>query len=689
MIKKLLSFILVSVFGLTLIACKTTTDTSSTTVATTNGTTSGSTDQVPPAFVGAVLGKLEGVEHLKGEEINLLEGVSARDNVVGSDVEVTVINYGGYEKDIPGDYTIVIQAEDAAGNKATVEKTVTVIDTLTRTLNAIVIGGKFAEYVLNDTEALTYTTSGTKFRSFDIVQVMTKEFFVTEYNEHKASHTNNASVPYFPNGIIVVVDNDMKPKLVRLAAGVVVEVSDAGVLKTTELTWTNGVDVTNGGGNFKGLVEQLDTLIPDGGYVIFSSNVADQKGRIFLIQNFFYSGFEAGALTVEQFDADYTQTSMELVEGYTETIAVPDKIAAPVININRHVLSWEAIANAKGYDIYVDGELKKENVTTTSLAMADLELPLTPVGEDGYAITVKAITKDMYMWSTSDLSNSLMYKKIEIQDLTAPVLTINGKTITWDLVNGAVSYDIFISYAGKSVKLGNTTEGTFDLTSYNDVYVGYNNVSVKAIGDDVHYDSPLSTAVQVFLGEVKSLTIGDYTVDVIETTAFNYFTRRNTDFSIDKTGFAAAPYLFLITDINNINNANFGLTPTESGGTVVLLNSEGKPKLINNILAKQTWKLGQGWVVDDTYAVNTQQITNIKGSIVEGDMLLIGKNANNLTAVKADQTSITVGARELLAYYYVKPWETFPTGPVAPNGWRAPMDQFIDPTNVIYTINSK
>src|SRR5690554_5518267 len=52
------------------------------------------TDTIPPAFRGAVNGKLPGVDHLKGEEIDFLENVSAIDETSGADdIVIEVIDF--------------------------------------------------------------------------------------------------------------------------------------------------------------------------------------------------------------------------------------------------------------------------------------------------------------------------------------------------------------------------------------------------------------------------------------------------------------------------------------------------------------------------------------------------------------------------------------------------------------------
>ena len=268
-------------------------------------------DTIPPAFIGATSGKLTKITHNQNETVDLLKDVVARDNVTkDKDVVVKIIDYSGYNKSTPGNYTITIQAEDKAGNKATVKRDVSVISTSVQ--KTVITIGNDVQYSYNEVDALSYTASGTKFRSSDVLQVMTKEFFVSEYNKHSATHTNNAKVPYFPNGVLVLLDKDMNIVQVRIAAGATIQLDSAGKLKSSELTWTNGIDADNGGGMFKGLMSELDTILPKGGYLVFVGNTAPEACRKFLISKLFYSGYTGGAVTVDNKDIDISKLKFEL-----------------------------------------------------------------------------------------------------------------------------------------------------------------------------------------------------------------------------------------------------------------------------------------------------------------------------------------------------------------------------------------
>ena len=272
-------------------------------------------DTTAPIFINLVNGEYLTIEHSIGEEVDLLEGVRAIDDLSDT-VEISIIDDGDYDPNSPGEYTITIEAKDEAGNRATITRRVMVVNETTTpeiTFDAIVIGHRYTEYVYNNPTALMYTSSGTSFRTSDVVQVMSKEFFIEQYEHHKTGHTNNAQVPHLPNGVIIVVDEDMNVKLVRVAAHPM-EVGASGVVKSSNLSWTNSIDAVNGGGNFKGLIDELDDLIPNGGYILFTGSSGEQNAKRFLIQNFFYSGYQGGLVNAEQFNVDFNTINMELKE---------------------------------------------------------------------------------------------------------------------------------------------------------------------------------------------------------------------------------------------------------------------------------------------------------------------------------------------------------------------------------------
>ncbi|MDF2700021.1 MAG: hypothetical protein K0Q49_1577 [Haloplasmataceae bacterium] len=339
MFKNVLTFILLMVLVSILAACSTK-NTTNTTELTTTGTTTQVIDTIPPAYVGGITD----LEHIKGVQIDLLQGINVIDNVPNKAIELSVIENGGYNKDVSGVYTLVIEAKDSAGNTKTINRKVTVLNTMTKTISAVVMGDSYAEYEMNSMTALTYTSGGTAFKKYDTIQVMTKDFFVEQFNLNKANHTNNGGVPYLSNGVVVIVDNNLNTKHVRIASGISVEMNGEGVVKTSNLSWTNSIDVVNGGGNFKGIVETLESVIPDGGFILFTASAEEQNSKRFFIQNLFYSDYTSGTIATSQFDVDYANITLEIDEDYQEVLIVrPGDTPNPVNGIIKQDMVLEGI----------------------------------------------------------------------------------------------------------------------------------------------------------------------------------------------------------------------------------------------------------------------------------------------------------------------------------------------------------
>ncbi len=267
-------------------------------------------DKIPPAFVDADNGKLEAITHNAGEEIDILSGLTVRDNVTAdADIVVAISDDGGYKADVAGTYTVTIEAKDEAGNTATVTVEITVKAMSSQ--KEIVLGGNIP-YVKNEAEALSYTPSGTKFRTEDKVQVMDKDFFINQYNEYYKDHTNNGQVPYFPNGIILITDKDYNLVQARFAVGESVQIEANGNFSNSGFTWTNSIDATNGGGMFKNIVNDIKSLLPDGGYIMFVGNPGDAICRKELVKQIFYTGYAGGPVTLDQCDVSLAGAIVKL-----------------------------------------------------------------------------------------------------------------------------------------------------------------------------------------------------------------------------------------------------------------------------------------------------------------------------------------------------------------------------------------
>lgn len=278
----------------------------------TEHTTSG--DTIAPLFLDSIAGVLPPLTHKVGEEVDFISSLRVTDNVDQDDVIVEIYDTGGYLATRPGIYVVTISATDTSGNRALVEKRITVYDVEVVTFDAFVIEDAGSEYILNSETALNYTSSGTAFRSIDMIQIMDKDFFVAQYNLKSLDHTNNGGVPYLPHGVVLLLDQNKNIKHLRIAPNI--ELDETGLIKSTNLDWTNSIDQVNGGGNFKNILQKIEELIPDGGYVVFTGAAGDQNAKKFLIQNLYSSQYTSGVVSSDHYDINIEQLQIEFIDNY-------------------------------------------------------------------------------------------------------------------------------------------------------------------------------------------------------------------------------------------------------------------------------------------------------------------------------------------------------------------------------------
>lgn len=633
-------------------------------------------DTIAPAFLGLVEGKLEAIEHLKGVEVDLLEGVKARDNVDGDNVTITIIDRGGYEVGKVGKFTLTYQAADTALNKATVTREITVIDTLDVTLGAVVIGDDFFEYSLNDERAFTLAPDSTAFfRTQDLVHVMDVDFFKAQIELNKDKYDADG-VPLLPYGSMALVNPEGKVVYARFSAGATMEIDDKGVITSKDLEW--GAKLGAAGSLLFGLEPKMDELLPDGGKIMFIASVGDgttgQQSRKFLHRNLFSSEYVGGVMYGPSQDIDIETVVVEFIAEHRVVIAKPAPLETPVISINRHILSWDKVDHAKGYVAYVDGvAIDPEFVVGREVKLLDAITELTADGKDPYQITVQAITSDLFKYSDSLLSNALPYTRVEIIAMETPVVTVVEDKLTWGALVGVDTYELYLEYAGVSKVIGTTKDLTFDVLAASDGHGGNNYYFVKGIGSNDYSDSDISNKVLMRKEHVtKELEVAGMRTTVAVVTAENYFTRRNSG---DET--KLDNMLYMVTGVHEYKG-----NMTEAFSTVSLLDKDMKFKFVRNILAKQTYTTEKGWFVDDVYAANNAQLVKLSEYTAAGDSLLIGKNGLNVTFTLVGQTETkTTAARDFLAFIAIKAkGEVTAT---AGQGWRDPIETFMVSNDVV------
>lgn len=667
-------------------------------------------DDVAPYFQNTVPGvseqMLPEMSFLQySENVELLDDICkvVIDNYdAPSDLVVTVSELNGFNTEKEGTYKVTYKVTDKQGNFSTAVRNIVVKPAVKWIEDVISINGMSHPVLFNNSLAFEKDVNqGANMRGQDQIQLMTKEFYLEQIERLKDVWSNNGGVPFLPYCVLVVLDEDFKPVLVRNATYALEAIKENGEWKllkngtmqypdgTSEVVSTTFKDGAAPSADGVGICGgNLTSYIPDGGYVMIGSaskGGTQDLGKILIIKNLLNSDFGGGALTWDPMETYALGLLKDAQFSYQKDVTTlyekPLNMPAPKITIEKHVLTFETIEGASKYELYVNGELKV-TLTKNTLKMIDLGLEPTLEGADPYQITIKAISSDIRFYGDSEISEVTLYVMPNATTLVAPEVTINESVVSWGEATGAIKYEVYASNGVTSLLIGETSDTSFDLSKVDALKSFVYNclITVKAIGDGAEtLDSELSNGVSFMCSVPKVISFGDgYSYPLIETTVSDYFARRN-DGSI--VGYSTSNYLYLITDPHNINLDN--ATNNEAFSFIVLFDKDGKVKSMINILTNEQF-LNYVWVDKENtnYTTNSKQIAPlVQAGIVEGDVLLIGKNGCNILETQFGK----MGARDLVSHYF---WGHFTEETLTKNQpWRGTHQITEFPTYTVKALN--
>ncbi len=223
------------------------------------------------------------------------------------------------------------------------------------------------------------------------------------------------------------------------------------------------------------------------------------------------------------------------------------QLTAPKITLNENVISWTAVENATGYEVY-EGETRVATPSETSYTVMQ-----TAVGS--YVYTVYATSTDTANFTKSKASNSVTYtveNKVEQpSQLDAPLIKLDGNTISWSAVENATAYEIYLGD-----RLVMTTEA--NLYTVTETEAGKYEYTVYAINSDTSkfIKSTASNAVTYTVrGEDTSVTLdaGKKIYVVGDSTVCDFADK--DDYYIRRYGYGTQLYNFLnLTDASQVVN---------------------------------------------------------------------------------------------------------------------------------------
>lgn len=154
------------------------------------------------------------------------------------------------------------------------------------------------------------------------------------------------------------------------------------------------------------------------------------------VTNYTFAPTDELGVTDKEIVVTYTEKGVTKSATVSVTVveATPDALDAPVVALGEDSISWGAVKDATAYEVYVDGTLV-DTVTTTEYAL--------DLASGSYEITVKAIFVKVDKKVTSEASNTVNY--IYNSQLGAPLLAIDNNVVTWQSVEKADKYVVYVN----------------------------------------------------------------------------------------------------------------------------------------------------------------------------------------------------------------------------------------------------
>jgi len=158
----------------------------------------------------------------------------------------------------------------------------------------------------------------------------------------------------------------------------------------------------------------------------------------------------------------------------------PTELAAPAnVALNGTVLSWSNVPNAAGFRLYVNGVAGLILGNETSINIADLRLTT-----GSHNIQVRALAEHGSEFLDSNLSDETSISVTQQTGMRVPLftpnLTVAGNILSWDAVEDAIGFRIYLPNGRPPVVVNNAT--SIDLKTLG-LEPGKHQLSVRALAD--------------------------------------------------------------------------------------------------------------------------------------------------------------------------------------------------------------
>ncbi len=270
-----------------------------------------------------------------------------------------------------------------------------------------------------------------------------------------------------------------------------------------------------------------------------------------------YAGFR-GEISVQtivsdEIKNDFNDNQIHYFNGKKQVLDL-NVLDVPVLKATLSTLSWQNIAYASGYEIYVNGS-KEAELKNNFYNLDELNVS---------AGDVKTIRVEPIIENTIGVGKTTKQNSINISRLAGSSITCDGKKLTWGSVDKAKSYSLLLSGEG----ISDTTSTTSNHFSMENYPAGNYSLKIKAIageveGENIYYlsshevtktfvkNEQVNAQINNYHLNISNLGTSDCVVQFDKLTIYNETLTNNNETAIvdlgDYTKYSFTPELHTIT----------------------------------------------------------------------------------------------------------------------------------------------
>lgn len=329
----------------------------------------------------------------------------------------------------------------------------------------------------------------------------------------------------------------------------------------------------------------------------------------------------------------------------TPSLTQPTSLASASITASSFVVTWTGIADTNGYNIYLDGSLLEDYVSSTSYTFSNLD------PDTEYSVTISA----------TDLNDVELEKSAPLLVTTSAIgaptglnyddLDANSLTLTWDGTDDATSYKIYLDDTLVEEGITTTTYNLTELASETEY-----EIEVSAVTADG--ESPRSSMLTVTTEKAPD-PYGNERLGFLNTTAMTDINGLDVKNGHAYTGY----YNYVDGFFSDDNQRLFRDLNMATGQTVNTIISEDNPGNTRIHVAGISVNAAVVWIALDSFDDDDRNLYKFNVSGTRLNRYKVGNSGTIISDIAVDAASglLYIGSRtdqSIIKYDEITPANT-------------------------------